>query len=71
MQFKVLAALIIRGKTSADRIVLKTELPNACWPYTGTQDVSFSCAAEKAEEYLDEHFPGITIELVLTDSGIG
>ncbi len=48
----------------ADRISLKTDLPNGSWPYKGTTSLRFEVAAGSAEEYLAANLPGVEVEVI-------
>lgn len=55
---RIKSATIIKGHGS-DKIILHTDLPEACWPYTGEQALDFTAAANSGEEYLKKWFPFI------------
>ena len=54
-------ARVVRSSGQADIVYLKTDLPNGCWPYEDRQTLQFSVAAGTAENYLQKHFPGISM----------
>lgn len=70
LQFEVTSILILRGRTSADRIFLNTTLPPCTYPFKDSPTPSFQVMSGLAERYCEAHFPGIPYSVQLTDSGI-
>lgn len=55
---QLLSATVLKGN-GADKILIKTNLPEACWPYQGNLHLQFSAAAGSGINYVFEHF-GLT-----------
>jgi len=62
---KILHATIIETPASVDLVMLHTDLPEACWPFTGQQALDFTCAIGTAKSYLQEHFPDVPVTVIV------
>lgn len=58
MEINITNAIILRQSFGMDRIVLKTDLPEPCYPYDGLLELHLNVARGRAEEYMREH-PGV------------
>jgi hypothetical protein len=63
---KIIRATVLSGK-GPDKIMLHTDLPEACYPYNGFLYLDFNCAQDKGDEYLAIHFPNIPTEIIKID----
>lgn len=61
MQIKSIT--IVKGSGS-DKVMLYTDLPEACYPYHGGLTLYFCAAQGSGQQYCVENFPGIQIEIV-------
>lgn len=67
---EIKSAFILTGR-GQDMIMLHTDLPEPCWPYTGKMAVRFNAAAGGGLEYLRKHFdlPESAIKVVHESGG--
>ena len=63
MNMQVTHITIVHGK-GASKVMLHTNLPDPCYPFTGLLSLSFDAAAVCAEAYCQENWPGVTITQV-------
>lgn len=56
--------IVILHTTGGDKIMMETNLPNPCWPYTGLMSMSFVTAKDTGEDYVSTYFPGVPFEVV-------
>lgn len=61
--FEMKSATIIHG-SGPDYIFIKTNLPDACYPYERPLMLQFTCAANGGEAYMKQHFPDIPVTAV-------
>lgn len=47
-----------------DYLLLKTNLPQGCWPYEGQASMRLEVAANKGVEYCEKNFSGIPVEVI-------
>jgi len=59
---KIIAATIIEQRHGTDIISLRTDLPDALYPYKESLCLEFRCAKGSGVRYVLEHFPDIIIE---------
>lgn len=59
---KIISATIVRGM-GADKIILHTNLPEACYPYTSKQSFSFNAAQGSGVLYVTKHL-GVSTDVV-------
>ena len=52
---KIEKAAVLTGD-GPDTILLETDLPSACWPYTDNADLKLIAAAGSGATYVREHF---------------
>lgn len=62
---KLLSITILKLRTGADRVYLKTDLPEAMYPFREPLDLEFRAAKGQAEEYCKQHFPGVPIKEII------
>ena len=60
---QITKATIIKG-FGADKVILFTDLPSACYPYKGNQSLSFDTAKDTANDYMRIHFADIPYTIV-------
>ena len=63
VSMKINRIVIIQGM-GTDRVMLETDLPEACWPYDNKLSITFNAAQDTGPEYIALHFPNIPIEVV-------
>lgn len=51
----IMRATVLVGRGS-DKVMLRTNLPEACYPYNGYLTLDFHCAQDKGVEYVKTHF---------------
>jgi hypothetical protein len=61
---RIISILILHRMGHADYVSLRTDLPEPVWPFKGTLDIRFDCAAGTAEVYVAQHWPEISVEVV-------
>lgn len=61
--FEMLEATIVSG-AGPDYIFIKTNLPDACYPYKGQLVLQFTCAANGVEDYMRKHFADIPVKRI-------
>lgn len=49
-----------------DSLILKTTLPEGCWPFTGNTTARIDVAHGTGLDYVKKHFPGIEPEIINT-----
>lgn len=54
---------IYRMHSGPDRVILKTNMPNPCHPYTGTLIVKLDVTRGKGPMWVEQNLPGIEVEL--------
>lgn len=52
---KIIRATVLTGRGS-DKVMLHTDLPEACWPYQGYLCLDFHCAQDKGVDYVKQYF---------------
>lgn len=61
---KITRIQIVVRSGHMDDILLLTDLPDPCYPFTGTQTATMKAQAGKGESYCAKHFPGTPIEVL-------
>jgi len=55
---------IVLRKYSTDKVYLHTDLPGSTFPFYENLILQFDCAANRAKDYVAEHFPNIPVEVI-------
>jgi hypothetical protein len=53
----------------ADHLLLQTDLPDGCWPYTDNATVKMETAAGTGEEYCIAHFTDVPLKIFNNKDG--
>lgn len=64
IQLEILSAVALEQWAGADIVWLRTNLPDATYPFTAKQDLQIRCARGTSVEYLTKNFPGLAIEFI-------
>ncbi len=62
---KMISATILRLHGTADRVSIKTDLPEPTHPYTGNLELEFRVAKGQAEDYMKKNFPDVPIKEII------
>lgn len=55
---------VVVSNSGADKVLLYTDLPGACYPWDLPLTVDFHAGRGSGVKYIKENFPGVPIELV-------
>lgn len=48
--------IVVLTGSGPDKVMIHTDLPDGCWPYTGTQSLECQVASGAGPEYVKKHF---------------
>lgn len=48
--------IVVLSGNGPDKVILHTDLPDGCWPYTGKATMELQTAADGGADYVREHF---------------
>lgn len=64
LTIKVTKITILRMQSGSEIVSLRTEMPEATYPYKESLDLEFRASREQAEDYVKKHFPGVPVEVL-------
>lgn len=61
-------AVVVLSREHADYISLHTTLPDPVFPFANEMCVSFTAAKGRGKAFIEEHFPGLPVEVIDTQT---
>jgi hypothetical protein len=65
MTIEITHITVLQG-IGTDSLILKTTLPEGCWPFTGNATAQIDVSHGTGLEYVKKHFPGVEPEVINT-----
>ena len=55
---------VIERRIGTDAVFLRSDLPNACYPFDGELEVRFDTLCGTGRMYASRHFPNVPLEVI-------